>query len=97
MTETHIKLAILKMIKKEFPDILTLKLSDKYYSGYPDLLLIINGMCCFIEIKTPIGKVSKIQEYTLQKIREAGGFAFVAHSVIEARNCVDTVLQIKYN
>ncbi|WP_407312105.1 VRR-NUC domain-containing protein [Desulfosporosinus sp. SB140] len=46
-------------------------------AGVPDLLCCVNGRFVGIELKTEKGRVSKLQEYTLAKIKESGGQAFV--------------------
>ena len=46
--------------------------------GTPDLLVCINGCFVAIELKAVGGKVSKLQEYHLRKIMEAGGISLVA-------------------
>jgi hypothetical protein len=45
--------------------------------GIPDIIGVISGRFIAIELKAPNGKLDKLQEYTLSKIREAGGFAEV--------------------
>jgi hypothetical protein len=49
--------------------------------GTPDLVGCFKGKPVVIEVKGPRGWVSKAQEDFLRKWREAGGIAFVAHSV----------------
>lgn len=48
-------------------------------SGVPDLICCINGYYVAIEVKAQNGKPSELQLYNIDKIREAGGFAFVAY------------------
>ena len=50
-------------------------------SGVPDILAVIDGIFYAIEVKTPTGRTSPIQDYQIMKINEAGGKAFVARSV----------------
>ena len=47
--------------------------------GIPDVLSCINGYFVAIEIKAQNGKPSDLQIYHCEKIREAGGFAFVLY------------------
>lgn len=49
--------------------------------GIPDILGIWQGRMLGIEVKRPSGKVSPEQEAFMLRINEAGGLAFVAHSV----------------
>ena len=46
-------------------------------AGVPDLLCCVNGHFAGIELKTETGRLSKLQEYNLDKIRQSGGQAFV--------------------
>jgi len=50
-------------------------------SGVPDILAVIDGRFIALEVKTPTGRTSPIQEYQIKKIQEAGGTAIVARSV----------------
>lgn len=54
-------------------------------NGVPDILCCLNGMFLGIEVKKDDGVVSKIQEYHIAKIKEAGGKAFVARSVDDVK------------
>lgn len=47
--------------------------------GIPDILACVNGYFIGIEIKAQNGKPSELQLYQCQKIRDAGGFAFVLY------------------
>ena len=51
--------------------------------GIPDLICVLppGGRACYIEVKTPTGKVSPEQEEFLIKARAAGAVAFVARSI----------------
>lgn len=48
-------------------------------SGVPDLIVCLNGYFVAIEVKAQNGKPSELQLYNIDKIREAGGFAFVVY------------------
>ena len=48
-------------------------------SGVPDLLCCINGYFVAIEVKGQNGKPSELQLYTIEKIKSAGGHAFVLY------------------
>jgi len=45
-------------------------------AGIPDILACVNGHFVGIELKTETGRLSKLQEYNLDKIRQSGGQAF---------------------
>lgn len=46
-------------------------------SGVPDLLTCINGKFVAIEVKSQIGKTTKLQDFHMQEIRNCGGIAMV--------------------
>ena len=48
-------------------------------SGVPDILACVNGYFVGIEVKAQTGRPSELQLHTINKIREAGGFAFVLY------------------
>lgn len=48
-------------------------------SGIPDIIACVKGYSVWIEVKAQNGKPSELQLYHCQKIREAGGFAFVLY------------------
>lgn len=56
--------------------------SVKYFAnsytprGIPDLLCCVNGRFIAIEVKAENGRVSKIQEKTIDDIQNSGGYAF---------------------
>ncbi len=47
--------------------------------GIPDILACINSYFVGIEVKAQNGKPSDLQIYHCEKIRKAGGFAFVLY------------------
>lgn len=63
---------------------LSYKFASPAHRGVPDRLFIKDGQVVFIEFKTPRGRVTKLQERELAKLREAGIVAEVARSVEEA-------------
>jgi len=44
--------------------------------GVPDILACVRGRFVGIEIKTEVGKLSKMQEYQGEKICQSGGYWF---------------------
>jgi len=49
--------------------------------GTPDIVFSYHGWCGFIEVKTPTGTVSKIQEHRLKQWSDTGAVARVARCV----------------
>ena len=54
-------------------------------AGVPDILACIGGKFVAIEVKRPKKEATPLQFHHMQRIREAGGVAFVAHGVDEVR------------
>lgn len=48
-------------------------------NGIPDILACVGGYFVAIEVKAQNGRPSELQLYHCKKIREAGGFAFIAY------------------
>lgn len=48
-------------------------------SGIPDILACVNGYFVAVEVKAQNGTPSELQLHNIQKIRDAGGFAFVLY------------------
>jgi len=55
-------------------------------AGTPDLLICYKGRFIAIELKVRDNKPTKLQEYRLKEIRNAGGIADVAYSIIDVKN-----------
>ena len=54
-------------------------------AGIPDIVACIDGKFYAFEVKTPVGKTTKLQEATIRKILACGGTASVVRSVDEVR------------
>lgn len=74
--ETRFKNKLVPRLKK-LPFSWVLKTQEVARSGTPDVLMCLSGIFVCIEIKADSGKVSKLQEYNLSKIKEARGIALV--------------------
>lgn len=48
-------------------------------AGIPDILACVNGVFLAIEVKSATGKPSKLQLYTIDEIKLAGGVALVLY------------------
>ncbi|MBA9088784.1 Holliday junction resolvase [Fontibacillus solani] len=46
-------------------------------AGIPDILACVNGHFVGIELKTEVGRTSKLQDYNISRIRESKGTAIV--------------------
>jgi hypothetical protein len=92
MTETQLKNQVRTAVRNLYPGAFIWKIHDNFTAGIPDLLIIIQGVHIFIELKTPKGKVEPIQEWTLYKIKEAGGCTFVCRSKKEVLEVISLTL-----
>ena len=54
-------------------------------AGLPDIVCCHNGRFVAFEVKTKSGKLTKLQEITIRRIREARGEAFKVTSVEEVK------------
>ena len=92
MNETSIKRSVLRYLNT-LPNAHIYKISDRWKSGLPDIHVCLGGVCCWIELKTPTGKVSPIQDYTMRQIREAGGRTAVCRSAGEVKQFIEEILE----
>lgn len=58
--------------------------SEYQPAGIPDICGIYKGISVWCETKMPGNKTSRIQNYRINLIREAGAFVVIAYSVEEA-------------
>ena len=88
--EKDIVNAILRYLKS-VPECFAWKEHGGMYgtAGLPDIIACIQGGFVAFEVKTPNGKLTKLQEITLQRITEAKGCAFKVASVEEVREILE--------
>ncbi|MCL1857676.1 MAG: VRR-NUC domain-containing protein [Oscillospiraceae bacterium] len=60
-------------------------------AGLPDIICCINGRFVALEVKTPAGKLTKLQEITIQKINAAKGKAYKVTSLQEVREIIQNL------
>ena len=68
--EQQIQNKIIKQLEKE--GFFVLKLIRTNKNGIPDLLVIKDNIPTFIEVKQPKGKLSEVQKYRIEEMREKG-------------------------
>ena len=90
MAEKDIVADILKLLKKT-PLCFCWKEHGGMYgtAGIPDIIACIGGRFVAFEVKTATGVVSKLQEITIQRIRDAGGIACVVRSANDVRRILN--------
>lgn len=89
MTEKSITAAIMRYLKT-VPHCFCWKQHGGQYgtAGLPDIICCIGGRFVAFEVKTPSGKLTKLQESTLKKINAAKGEAFKVTSLQEVRDII---------
>ena len=87
MLEKDITAAILRWLKT-VPRCFAWKEHGGIYStaGVPDVICCLDGRFFAFEVKTPDGRVTRLQEHTIDKIKVAGGRAFVVRSVEDVKD-----------
>lgn len=93
MKEKTITNQILKYLKK-LPECFAFKEHGGLYgtSGIPDIIICYKGKFVAFEVKTEKGKLSKLQEITIEKIRNAKGMAFKVTSLEEVKEILKGVM-----
>ena len=86
MHEKDIVAAIMRHLKTA-PGCFAFKEHGGMYgtAGLPDIICCYRGRFIGLEVKTPEGRLSKLQEITIAKIKAAKGEAFKVTSVEEVR------------
>lgn len=60
-------------------------------AGLPDIICCYHGRFIAFEVKVPSGKLTKLQEITIQKIKAAKGKAYKVTSVEEVKVILETL------
>jgi hypothetical protein len=92
MREKDIVTAIMRYLKT-VPQCFAWKEHGGQYgtAGLPDLIACIGGRFVAFEVKTPSGKLTKLQEITLQRINAAKGSTYKVTSVDEVKTIVKSL------
>lgn len=88
--ETIFKTKVLKRLK-EIPNTWVVKVQQQAIRGTPDLLICHDGIFFAWELKASNGRVSKLQQFTLDQIDEAGGVA----RVVTPENFEDMIAELR--
>ena len=84
LAERDIVTAILRLLRKTSNCYAWKEHGGLYgVAGTPDIIACVNGRFVAFEVKTETGKLTKLQEITMQKIRNAKGQAFKVTSMAE--------------
>lgn len=57
------------------------KVRDECTAGIPDIVGCYRGRFIAFEVKTDVGRASKLQEYVIRQIVTSGGIAVVVRSI----------------
>lgn len=79
--EVNVKRKVINYLKKEYPRAWIKKLSDKWHSGIPDILMILYGYYVWVETKRPGETTTPKQDQTIEELRAAGSRVYVVESV----------------
>ena len=86
MTEKSITAAIMRYLKT-VPECFAWKTHGSQYgtAGLPDIICCIGGRFVAFEVKTPSGKLTKLQEIMIQRIKTAKGEACKVTSIEDVK------------
>lgn len=94
MKESQLEQKLTSMVKSYGG--LSYKFTSPGNIGVPDRIVIKpNGEVWFIELKTKTGRLSKMQEYQLNRLREHGCNAVVLFGSEEVENAIDAIFKQK--
>jgi len=85
MTESQLTRQVMKYLRS-LQGTFALKIADKFTAGIPDIYLLYRGRSVWIELKTEKGKISKLQEWTINMIHQAGGEVYICRSLKEVKD-----------
>jgi hypothetical protein len=91
MLEKKLQSKILAHIKAT-PYCWPVKVTVANRNGTPDILACYRGRFVALEVKTPSGRPTLLQEAQLDAIRDAGGVAAVVRSVDDVKTVLEGVL-----
>jgi len=90
--ESWYQAKILRWLKEVHPDAFIWKVQAGPYcrQGIPDICMILDGHAFFFEVKRPEGgRLSKLQEITIEKINAAGGTAAVVSYPADCQRIIE--------
>jgi len=101
MKERDIVTAIMRYLKSVtgtpcIPTCFAFKTHGGLYgtAGLPDIICCINGRFVAFEVKTPQGKLTKLQSITLERINAAKGIAYKVQSVDDVIEIIKNLEEI---
>lgn len=96
MLEREIEHKLCKKIKNL--EGMCLKFISPSMSGVPDRLVILpDGKIIFVELKTEVGKLSKIQEHTIREMKKRGADVRVLYGSKDVEDFIEECSQMLQN
>lgn len=87
--ESRITKKILERLRSRGGFWFKLHVSEFQEAGIPDIIGCYRGRFVSFEVKRPGNHPTKLQEYKMKQITQAGGIARVIHSAEEAEAVID--------
>jgi hypothetical protein len=87
MTESEFTRKLLRALRSHaaLKDTVIWKISDRFSSGIPDLCITNGKLTNFFELKVHPNRSTKLQEYYLRRLREAGHLVTVEKKLLWAQ------------
>ena len=94
MKESQVEQKLVRLVKARGG--LSYKFTSPGNIGVPDRIVIKpNGEVWFVELKTETGRLSRMQEYQLNRLREHGCNAVVLYGPEEVENKINAIFKQK--
>ena len=90
-SENYIERAVVKYARSN--GMLSYKLVSVTHRGLPDRLFIYAGAVFFVEFKSEEGRLSRMQQYIIDKLSDQNMAVFVVDSVKEGNRLIDVYLK----
>lgn len=91
--EKQLEAKIVKYAKSK--GCLSYKFTSPSQAGVPDRLFVYGGNVLFLEIKRSGKTPTKLQEFHLRKLKQAGVLADWVDNLEDAKICIDALLSIE--
>jgi hypothetical protein len=84
-SEKRIRMDVTEWLEDNGALVIKLHGNPMMMAGLPDLLVVIDGLAWFIELKVPGKGATRIQARIHARLRKAGAHCIVAHSLEEVQ------------
>lgn len=92
MNETQFKTRALNYLRAQYPKGFFWKASDQFQGGIPDIVGCIEGKFIAIELKVKGNKTTPLQDFVLNKLKEAGAIIAVCYSIDDIKELMYKLL-----